>query len=238
MAGRRAESSYNTRLRGLAKQIDVILKGLAPDGNWSVDLTAQFKDFMDDYAVFIEPWARSVANYMIADVGRRDARMWKSNGLAMSRAMRAELQFAPTGILHAALLDEQVALIKSLPLEAAERVKELTNKGLTASTRSTTIAKEIMRTGEVTANRAKMIARTEVSRTAMTFTQARAMFAGSVGYIWRTSGDPDVRDTHQALEGKYIRWDDPPKTDKGLDPYHAGCGPNCRCYAEPVLPDL
>lgn len=193
---------------------------------------------MDDYAILLEPWARSVARYMIADVNRRDARMWKANGDALSRAIKAELQFAPTGVLHAALLDEQVALIKSLPLEAAQRVQKLTTMGLTQSTRAADIAKEIMRTGEVTKSRATLIARTEVARTASTFTQARAEFAGSQGYIWRTSKDGDVRDTHRHMEGKYVAWNDPPKTDKNLAPYHAGCGPNCRCYPEPVLPDL
>ncbi len=193
---------------------------------------------MDDYAYLLEPWARSVARYMIADVNRRDARMWKANGEHMSKAIRAELQFTPTGVLHAALLDEQVALIKSLPLEAAQRVQKLTVMGLSDSRRAADIAKEIMRTGEVTKSRATLIARTEVARTAATFTQARAEFAGSKGYIWRTSKDGDVRDTHRHMEGKYVAWNDPPKTDKGLAPYHAGCGPNCRCFPEPVLPDL
>lgn len=175
---------------------------------------------------------------MLADVERRDARVWKEVGKEMSRAIRGEIAEAPTGLIYRSLMDEQVALIKSLPLEAAKRVQALTESAMLSSTRAAEVREEIMRTGQVTEARAMLIARTEVSRTAVSFTQARAMYAGSEGYIWRTSRDGDVRPTHREQEGRYIRWSSPPKTDKGLDPYHAGCGPNCRCYPEPVLPDL
>ena len=182
---------------------------------------------LSNYAELITPWARSVAAFMVADVERRDSRMWIEHGKEMGKALRVELQQAPTGMLYSALMAEQVVLIKSLPLEAAERVHKLTTAGLSDSRRASDVAKEILATGNVSVARARLIARTEVSRTAASFTQARAMFAGSEGYIWRSSGDGDVRPTHQAVNGKYFRWDSPPKTDKNLAPYHAGCGPNC-----------
>jgi len=193
---------------------------------------------LNNYAELLGPWAQSVASFMVADIARRDERMWRNVGGSIGRGIREEIRRKPSGMLYHALMAEQSALIKSLPIEAGQRVHVLTTKGLSDSTRSSTIAKEIMRSGEVTASRAKTIARTEVSRTAATFKQARAMAAGSPGYFWRTSADSDVRDTHKALEGVYIPWDDPPKTDASIPPYHAGCGPNCRCFAEPVLPDL
>ncbi|MFX5937705.1 phage head morphogenesis protein, partial [Acinetobacter baumannii] len=77
------------------------------------------------------------------------------------------------------LLAEQVDLITSIPREAGQRVHELTLKGLEDSTRASEIAKEIMRSGEVAKSRAMLIARTEVSRTATSLTQARAQFVGS-----------------------------------------------------------
>lgn len=195
-------------------------------------------DALEAYAKLITPWAKSVAWYMIADVGRRNTKAWRELGEEMGTALRAELEQAPTGRIYAALMDEQVDLIASLPRKAAERVHHLTQQSLLDSSRASYVAKEIMRTGLVTENRAKLIARTEVARTASALTQARSEFAGSEGYIWRTSKDGDVRDTHRHMEGKYVRWDSPPKTDKDLDPYHAGQGPNCRCYPEPVLPNL
>lgn len=232
---RAAESNYSSRLRQVARQIDAIVKGLSPDGEVE---DSKIIRALTGYADLLTPWAESVARYMVADVSRRNARSWKQTGEEMSRALRVELEQAPTGGIFSALMQEQVTLIKSLPLEAAMRVHKLTTEAKLQGKRPSDVAAEIMRTGEVSASRARLIARTEVSRTASNFTRARAQFAGSEGYIWRTSGDQDVRSTHKAMNGKYVRWDSPPKTDPSLEPYHAGCGPNCRCYPDPVLPDL
>lgn len=174
---------------------------------------------------------------MIADVNRRNERAWKENGQEIGRALRNEIAYAPTGQAFTRLMNLQVGLIKSIPLDAAQRVHELTTEGLLTGERAKSIAAQIMATEEVSKAKATLIARTEVARTASVLTEARARFIGSEGYIWRSSGDGDVRPTHKEMNGKYVRWDTPPKTDKGLAPYHAGCGPNCRCYPDPVIPD-
>jgi SPP1 gp7 family putative phage head morphogenesis protein len=238
-AARASETAYNTRLRGVAKVIDTIIKGYisATDVVQALDVM-RVRASLDRYAELLAPWARSVARYMLADVSRRNEQQWFDNSKEMGRALRAELQQAPTGMLLQALQDDQVELITSLPKVASQRVHALSEQALIDSRRASDIAKDILKTGEVTKARATLIARTEVSRAQSNLTQARAMFAGSPGYVWRTSKDLDVRDTHKAMEGVYVPWDTPPKTDKNLDPYHAGCGPNCRCWAEPVLPDL
>ena len=222
---RTAESSYNSRLRQVAKQIDVIVKGLSPDGFADTDNILKALRW---YAELLKPWATSVASYMVADVARRNERAWRQSGNDISKAIQSEILYAPTGHLFTGLMNDQVELITSLPLDAAKRVHEITTEAMsTTGIRAEAISKKILATGEVTAARARLIARTEVARTASSFTQARARFAGSLGYIWRTSKDADVRPTHQAMNGIYVDWDKPPKTDKGLDPYHAGCGPNC-----------
>lgn len=174
---------------------------------------------------------------MLADVNRRNERTWFEVSKEMGRALRMEIAYAPTGQVFTMLLADQVDLIKSIPLEAAQRVHELTTEGLVTGERAKTIAAEIMRTEQVSASKAMTIARTEVARASSTLTEARATFIGSEGYIWRTSGDGDVRPTHRAMNGKFVPWNKPPVTDKGLAPYHAGCGPNCRCYPDPVIPD-
>jgi SPP1 gp7 family putative phage head morphogenesis protein len=238
-AARASETAYNTRLRGVARAISDIIKGYVnpTDALSNIDLHL-IHAALAKYADLIKPWARTVARSMLADVARRNDQQWFANSKEMGRALRAELTQAPTGMILAALQDDQVELITSLPLKASQRVHELTQQALVDSRRASDIAKDILQTGKVTEARARLIARTEVSRAQSNLTQSRAMFAGSQGYIWRTSKDGDVRDTHRAMEGVYVPWDKPPKTDKNLDPYHAGCGPNCRCWAEPVLPDL
>ena len=172
---------------------------------------------------------------MISEVNAHDLNEWRKRGQDLSRGIRIEIATTPIGATVQRLMDEQVTLIKSIPLDAGRRVHELTMKGLASSTRGDEIVKEIMRSGEVTVNRAKLIARTEVSRTAANLTQARAQHIGSEGYVWETSHDSDVRPSHKAMQGKFIRWTDPPTLD-GMTG-HAGCLPNCRCWARVILPD-
>lgn len=213
------------------------MRGLAPDGEVTDATERMIRYSLARYADLLRPWARSVAAFMIADVDRRNERAWKELSQEMGKALAIEIKQAPTGMLYEALMADQVELITSLPTQAAERVQKLvTEQSLIGGQRSTTLAKEILRTEQVTKARATLIARTETSRAASNLTQARAMFAGSTEYIWRTSGDGDVRPTHKAMDGKTVKWDSPPKTDANLDPYHAGCGPNCRCFPDPILP--
>lgn len=236
-AARRAEVSYAQRLRQVALQVSSLVAGFAPEGRLRdlVGLTVA----LERYATLLEPWATSVSSSMVADVSRRTDRVWaEKRGQRLSQALRREVESTPQGMGFRALMEEQVTLIQSIPLGAAERVHELTTGALYAGRRPEVIAQEIARTGAVSISRARLIARTEVSRTAANLMQARAVAAGSEGYLWRTTKDSDVRDTHKDMEGRYVRWSTPPKTDPNLAPYHAGCGPNCRCFAEPVLPDL
>lgn len=191
---------------------------------------------LDQYAEAITPWASSVAKYMLADVDRRNERAWKQAGKEIGRELRNEIMYAPTGQAFTMLLNEQVTLIKSLPVEAGERVHALTVEALTTGRRADAIAKEIMNTEGVTKSRATLIARTEVARASSLLTEARARYVGSEGYIWRTAGDGDVRDSHAEMEGKYVRWDSTPRLSDGTRT-HAGQIYNCRCYPEPVLPD-
>lgn len=213
-----------------------IIDGFAPNGVVG-DLT-RLLETLDRYAEAIQPWAASAATKMIVDVGRRTDRMWRRVSKEIGVALREEVQTSSQGQVMRDLLQENVVLIQSLPVEAGQRVHRLTTEALTSGRRAESIAQEIMRSEHVTKSRARLIARTEVSRTNALLVQARAMKAGSQGYIWRTSRDDDVRPTHKKMEGVYVPWDDPPKTDASLEPYHAGCGPNCRCYAEPVFPNL
>lgn len=234
---RSAETQYRSNLLQVSKQVGSLVRGLLPNDELAnVD---RLIAALNQYSSIIRPWAQSVSGMMLADVARRDKLQWRSLSAEIGKALAEELVNAPTGDVYRKLQLEQVELITSIPREAAERVHKLSERALTFSLRADTIAKEIRDTTEgVTASRAKLIARTEVSRSQASLVEARAVYAGSEGYIWTTSRDGDVRDTHRAMDGKFVRWDDPPKTDPGLAPYHAGCGPNCRCFAVPVFPKL
>lgn len=228
-----AEKHYNSALRSVARQIGMLVKGLAPKG--SPQDVSLLISALRSYADTIEDWAWAVSGYMLADVARRDAAMWKQHSKEMGRELRREVTSAPTGAMLRELQEGQVKLIKSIPLDAAERVHRLSMEATISSARADVVARAILETEAVSEAKARLIARTEVARAASNLVQARAEFAGSDGYIWRTSGDMDVRDSHAAMEGVYVRWSSPPTLDKMKG--HAGTLPNCRCYAEPVFAD-
>lgn len=231
---RRAETQYARQLRQVARQVGHIVEGLTPkDG---VPNTEQVNRALRAYAELLRPWAKSVGARMLADVSRRDWAVWKSMAADMSAAMREEIARAPTGEALRQLLEEQVTLITSMPLKAARRCQNLALEAMTEGRRYETIVDEIRRTGKVTQSRAELIARTEVARAASGLVQARSTYVGSEGYIWRTAQDSAVRHSHKKMSGKFVRWDRPPVTD-GMHG-HAGQLPNCRCYPEPVLPEL
>ena len=221
------------QLRKIARHVGDIINGF-PAGD--PEFVPSIETILRQYSEVLGGWATRTAATMLADVSNRDAQTWMELSQQMSKALRDEIRNAPTGQVMQQLLAEQVTLIKSLPLEAAQRVHDLTLAGIEDGTRAKQIAEEIERSGQVTANRANLIARTEVARTASVLTQARAEHVGSEGYIWRTSGDSDVRQSHKEMNGKYVRWDSPPKLSDGTVT-HAGCIYNCRCYPEPVIPE-
>jgi len=233
---RKAEKGFQRQLLQVAKQVGSIVKGFAPEG--VVNDLSQLTNALSRYSDLIRPWAKAVSATMTAEVGQRDEQAWTSMGRELGRNLRQEIENAPTGQVMQLLMAEQVDLITSLPTKAAQRVHHLTIEALSDSTRASEIAKEIQRTEQVTASRAKLIARTETSRAVGAMTQSRAEYIGSPGYIWRTAGDSDVREIHKHLEGHIIAWDDPPVAGENGERAHAGMIYNCRCYMEPLVPDI
>jgi SPP1 gp7 family putative phage head morphogenesis protein len=232
---RGAELRYGSQLRKVAQQVGAIIQPFTP-GDMSQVPTIEH--LLNAYADMLKGWATQTASNMLMDVALRDEQTWKVLAKDLSRGLREEIRNAPTGVVMRALLAEQVDLIQSLPREAAQRVHQLTLAGIEDSTRASEIAKEIMRSGEVTASRANTIARTEVSRTATTLTQARAESIGSDSYIWHTSEDSDVRSDHRKLNGRVFQWRNPPVADERTGARaNPGCIYNCRCWAEPIISD-
>lgn len=227
---KRAERVYSQQLTRLARHVGEIVAQFEP----TIETVPTLENMLRQYAVALAPWARVTANKMLTEINARDLAAWKSNSLQISEGLRREILNAPIGERMRQLLDDQVGLITSLPIEAAKRVHELTLKGLEDGTRAEEVAREIMRTGEVTVSRARLIARTETSRTATVLVQSRAEHVGGEGYIWATSKDGDVRPSHKKMNGKFVRWDSPPTLDNLTG--HAGALPNCRCFCIPQIP--
>lgn len=229
------QRQYEKQLKGIAKHIDELVRRFEGAAESRMP---SLVDLLRAYADGLKPWAMRVGARMIAGVDNREREAWRATGNAISAAMHQTLHKTPAGGRAKSLLAEQVDLITSLPLEAAERVHHLTVKGLESAVRSPAIAGEIMRTGEVTRSRAILIARTEIGRTQVSLLQARCEAIGSTHYIWRTAEDGDVRPGHKAMEGKVCSWESPPAVNENgrVMHHHPGAIWNCRCWSEPVIP--
>lgn len=214
----------------------------AVDESDPIMYSGRVQSALNAYAGTLTDWATNVAAKMLQDAADADYQVWLKVGQKISRVTRQLLKDSDTGDVFKSIQNEQVDLIRSLPLEAAQKVQAWTKEGLATGERFEAISKRIREElPGITKNRATLIARTETARARSNFTQARARNVGSPGYIWHTVGDSRVRPMHAALDGTYQSWDKPPVCDlgKGGQPLraHAGCIFACRCWSEPVWPE-
>jgi hypothetical protein len=99
----------------VARTVGHIVEGLAGDD--PVGNAAAIREALHQYSGVVAQWARRAAASMLADVMRRDQAAWAQVSKNMSRALAEEIQSAPTGDVTRSLLEGQVELITSLPLE-------------------------------------------------------------------------------------------------------------------------
>jgi SPP1 gp7 family putative phage head morphogenesis protein len=198
---------------------------------------------------------------MLADVSRRDAAGWHGLGLEIGRALRQEVEAAPTQAAMQRLYDYTVQKIVELPDDASERLRRSrefsgeivrqmkgpAEEAMVAGRRWESLVKDVQDAGLHVQSSANTVARTETARASTTLQAVRAQHIGSELFQWITAEDADVRDLHRDLARGYrngvkvgvgggvYRWDDPPLLDDDR-PGLPGTIYNCRCYALPVLP--
>ncbi|HBR2158355.1 TPA: hypothetical protein L9M99_002497 [Klebsiella pneumoniae] len=178
-----------------------------------------------------------VGRKMFAQVEREEWNQWRSVSEEISAGLRDVIGNTPVGMVAQDIVYRQIRYMKSLPLEAAGRVREIQERAIKAvihGERPDQLYEMIMQSGDVAASRARMIARTEIGRATTALTQARALSVGSEGYWWRIKG-AGTRASHRGMKDKFVRWDNPPTLD-GMTG-HAGCLPNCDCWPEVQIPD-
>lgn len=236
-ASRKIEKDFERALKKIAKASGAIVKKHTK-GAELVDEVAM-KRALENYARTLTPWARNQSKKIIEQTLKRikSDELYKEYSKRMGLTLKKQLEQSEVGELTTAIINEQVDLIKSIPIEAGERAQKLALENLSGARRADEIARELKKTTEVTESRAKLIARTEVARANTALNLARSTSVGSTRYIWRTSGDKDVRPSHKKMNNKEFSWDSPPTLSDGMTG-HPGTFPNCRCYAEPILPDV
>lgn len=201
---------------------------------------------LNDYSKLITPWARRQSAKLLERVQKSNKKAYQAKSKAIGAALKLNVADKDVGEVALKLLNEQVGLIKSIPLEAGLRAQKIAYDAFLHGTRAEPdqdtideLQKQLGLSTEVAVSRAKLIAVTETARANASFNQARAMSVGSNQYRWHNSGDEAVRHSHKTYQGKPMQgrifsWDNPPTLSDGMTG-HPGTFPRCRCFAEPVF---
>lgn len=130
---------------------------------------------------------------------------------------------------------ENVSLIDSIGDEHASRVERLVR----AAARTgdvTTLADQLARVGEITENRAALIANDQCLKFHGGLAEARQLDAGITKFEWLNANDEKVRTDHVELGGEVFSWDDLPVIDTRTgERGKPGDAVNCRCQAAAVI---
>jgi SPP1 gp7 family putative phage head morphogenesis protein len=191
--------------------------------------------------------AGSMALKMVRWVDINNARTWRvASSYSQQSRMLYQLLMQQTkgavGVRMLKTVQENASLISSIPLEAARILTGEVLAAQQAGSRADTIAKMMRsRFPELLKSRVNLIARTETAKASTALTEARCDELGVEFYIWRTSKDKRVRDSHRKMDGVVVPWAQPPSPEaligeaSTLGRYHAGECPNCRCTQIVVL---
>jgi SPP1 gp7 family putative phage head morphogenesis protein len=132
--------------------------------------------------------------------------------------------------------------IRSVPREIAQHLTQKAVSLQQEGKRDLEIVAELKKLApRLTKSKMRLIARTEISRAESQLTELRSENLGLDWYQWLTSRDARVRDSHKHMDNVLISWSDPPSPEalihvkSKLGKYHAGCAPNDRCMAAPLV---
>lgn len=240
-----AERNFFKALKRVAQASGHIVEAHI-DGHKLVD-EKKMMDALKRYSNTIEPWAIRQSRKLLEQVQNSNKRAYRAKSNAIAKELKT-MGDSEVGQVALKLLNEQVALIKSIPEEAGLRAQKIAYDSFLHGTRATpdeqtikAIQDQLGLTTEQAVNRAKLIAITETARANAAINQARAQAVGSNQYRWHNSGDEAVRHSHKFYRGKKMQgqifsWDNPPTLDDGTKG-HPGTFPRCRCFAEPVFDD-
>lgn len=131
-------------------------------------------------------------------------------------------------------VSDNVELIKTVPGQSLDKMKELVYQNYMKGSTTTDIVKEIQRQYGIGKRHAKLIARDQTAKLNADITESQQRDAGVSRYKWSGVMDQRERRSHRELEGRIISWDNPPDVGGGRC-CHPGQDYQCRCCAIPVF---
>ena len=168
---------------------------------------------------------------LIAELTRQAELGDKAATASLARVAGAAAAQADLSQLRQTWIRENVELIKKAEAKYFEQIAAVVSEGVTTGRTNRAIAKELKERFKVADGHEKLIARDQAATLNGKITEARQTSVGITEYIWRTSRDERVREEHADREGDTFSWSNPPEDGP------PGIPINCRCTAEPVIPE-
>src|SRR5208282_6047356 len=140
---RNIESFYVKSLKRVASAVGGFITDLFNAGK-----SNQIEETLTTYSEIIEPWAEAVATKMITEVNINDQKAWLKHSGKKAYLMKEELKGLSVNEIIHELRARQVYLIKSIPLEAAQRVQDLAHEAVTVTSETWQAVAEKIRNSE------------------------------------------------------------------------------------------
>lgn len=131
------------------------------------------------------------------------------------------------------LTASNIQLIESIRTQYLDKVKNTVMQAMVHGALNKDLAEQLKKLGKDVESRAMLIARDQSSKLNAALTRARHEEVGIKKYMWSTSGDERVRESHAEKDGQIFEYTNPP-----ADTGHPGHDVNCRCVQIPVLDDV
>lgn len=240
---RRLQRAYEQGIKLLYSAIFQNVQGLSPTE------TIKYLSMIGNRPE-VRKLCENLATRMITAVRAENEKTWRMAARKGTRSrqiymtLRKEMQGSVDAAARA-IVEENSRLISSVPADLASKIsQEALDRYMKGERWEDAVQDLIRRAPHLSMNRAKLIARTESSKANEAMTEVRSREIGSTWYFWRSSHDERVRHSHEMMDGVLCSFDYPPNPEAffgggaQFGNYHAGCCPNCRCYAEPVIDEL
>lgn len=233
-----------------AKELLAISDICKADGQVIFDMLKNSGIFVGDAAIGDAPWwaakaaniatgtndkVRGIAGQVVSKIVLGQAgstqeqlaiKLKNVSGIDVSNMMRYDVDFKR--VVDSAIM-VNVALVESLPKQYHEKLEGIILRNLQQNKGLDWVETEIKKLGDITDNRARLIARDQTSSINAAVNKARQLQMGIEKYTWETRGDSRVRVSHAEKRGLRYSWDNPSSIS------HPGEPICCRCNAEPYI---
>lgn len=233
------EREYSKILRDYVREEMAIIRGYVPEmvdaqiangikadermDNWITDITAKISRAVEN--INIRPKIeRMFDRVKIFAHKENNAPYKKIFGVTPKDGAPREYE-----VIKTIWTSQNLTLIKSIDSRTMEAIHYTLAQNVIRAARREEMTAELVETikklGDVSENRAVLIASDQVGKLNSQLTQYEQQRQGIDSYIWVTMGDSRVRPQHRERSGKRYYWKEPPEGG------HPGYAIRCRCTA-------